>query len=74
MNENICMKLITIVPTTLFFDWMRHPDNLGTDLCVKRAAYLAENFHDFIEFQEAAAAGKLPNYSFVDPKYVGARQ
>jgi phospholipase C len=44
------------VPSTLFFDWMRHPANL-------------EHFHDFIDFEIAAANNSLPDYSFIDPRY-----
>lgn len=44
------------VPSTLFFDWMRHPQNL-------------DKFHDFVEFEVAAANGTLPDYSFIDPRY-----
>ena len=47
------------MPTTLFFDWMRHPDNLA-------------NFHNFLDFEAHAANATLPQYSFVDPRYFDA--
>jgi len=44
------------VPTTLFFDWNRRPENL-------------ENYHTFENFEIHARNGTLPHYSFVDPRY-----
>jgi len=45
-----------IVPATVFFKWMRRPENWG-------------NYHHFSLFEEHAAAGTLPAYSFIDPGY-----
>jgi phospholipase C len=44
-------------PTTLFFDYVRHPKNLP-------------KLHPFFKFKEHADAGTLPNYAFLEPRYI----
>jgi hypothetical protein len=55
-NDVTWKSYFQLVPATVFFKWMRRPENWG-------------NFHHFSVFREHAAAGTLPSFSFIDPMY-----